>query len=99
MTANDQSRHAAYAAYAVRAAAGYLHSMEHYGQVNVSRGDGRVTTPTYRRNQLIDAVHMLGDHAGLAAAKATAIAERGSAFWLWTVYAEQLIARHGRATR
>lgn len=86
-------------AYALRAARGYLHSMEHYGHVNVTRGDGRVSTPTYMRNMLMNAMHMLGDRAGLDAAKATAIAERGSAFWLWTVYAEQLIARHGRATR
>lgn len=93
MTANDQNRHAA---YALRAARGYLHSMEHYGHVNVTRGDGRVSTPTYMRNMLMNAMHMLGDHAALAEAKAAAIETRGGAFWLWTVYAEAVVARFGR---
>lgn len=84
-----------YTDYALRAARGYLHSMEHYGQVNVTRGDGRVSTPTYMRNMLLDAMHMLGDHTALAEARAVAIETRGGAFWLWTVYAETLIARLG----
>lgn len=86
-------------AYALRAAEGFLASMNYYGQAYVPvAAVGGPATPTYYRNMLGRAVHMLGDYAAMAEASATARARDGHAFYAWNVYAEAVIERYGRTT-
>jgi hypothetical protein len=86
-------------AYALRAAEGFLASMNYYGQAYVPvAAVGGPATPTYYRNMLSRAVHALGDYAALSEVSAAATARDGHAFYAWNVYAEAVIARYGGTT-
>lgn len=76
--------------YALRAAKGFVASMEHYGNSCPPVGDGRMSTPAWYANQLNNAVHASGDFAGLEAAKASAKSPWWG--WMWLAYAELILA-------
>ncbi|AXH46918.1 hypothetical protein I5G67_gp082 [Mycobacterium phage Aminay] len=71
--------------YARRAAAGFIRSMDHYGNSSPACGDGRVSTPAYYANMLGKVLNAKGDRLPTS--------PRGEWWgWRWMAYAEQILA-------